>query len=154
MITTDLLKQFKDSLDITNQQVTALLQQRQQKKLFKNADDYELALKACKYYPSEYYKVRLFDDQITLMFDSRKKLYYINLETQNIDFIRKIEFIEFISDNKLIYKPNLTHFNVEEFKVYYPEEYDFKFIIKLFMEFCNLYLKLQINSDKLFIYNI
>lgn len=153
MITTDLLKQFKDSLDICNTQVTQLLQQRQKRELFKNAEDYKLELKACEYYPSEYFKLRIFDNELTLMFNSRLKKYYINLETQDFKFIRKLEVLEFISKNNLEYNPDVRHFNIDIFKVYFPKDYDFENIRNIFIKFCNLYLILYINSDSLFIYN-
>lgn len=153
MITTDLLKQFKDSLDICNQQVTALLQQRQKSKLFKDSEDYELSLKACKWYPSEYYKIRLFDEELTLMFNSRKNQFYINLETNNYNFVRKETILEFIQENNLIYKPDISHFNIDNFKVYYPKEYEFENIVKVFLKFSCLFLQLKIGSENLFIYN-
>ena len=153
MITTDVLKQFKDSLDICNQQVTELLQQRQKNKLFKNSEDYELALKACQWYPSEYYKIRLFDEEITLMFNSRKNKFYINFDTQDYNVIRKETILEFIKDNKLIYNPDISHFNIDNFKVYFPDFYEFEKIVNIFLKFCCLFMQIKIGSENLFIYN-
>lgn len=153
MITTDLLIQFKDTLDLCNQQVTELLQTRQKRNLFKNSEDYQTALKACQWFPSEYYKLRIFDTELTLCFNARSKKFYINCETNKYNFLHKLEFLDFIKEYNLEYNPDLSHFNIDQFKIFFKKDYDFDSIIKIFLKFCNLFLTLYIDSDKLFIYN-
>lgn len=145
MITTEKLKIFKDTISQVQIELDELLRQRQQEKLFKNADDYYLSLNACKWCPQDFYKLRIFDTEIYLKFNIKQKKYYIRIQTLKYEFFRKQTFIDFVSKYKL---------KVNDFSnsITIPEV-SFEEVIKIFSEFCILFLSLYVNIDKLFIYN-
>jgi len=145
MITTEKLKLLEDTLTIGLEQIKELLRVRQKEKLFDNADDYYVQLKSCKYVPQDYYRLRIFDTEIYLKFNRRLNKYYIAIETLKYEFFRKISFNEFMTK----YKMNT---DTIEKNYYIPQIYTFDEIIKIFSEFCIMFLSLYTIEEQLFYY--
>ena len=102
MLTLLNVKQFKtelqNMLNITNE----LIKVRTEEKMFKNSDDYYTSLEACKFYPSDYYKVRLFDVEIYLNFNYRQKLYTAKFESiKPFGFLKRYDVLDFCKKSKI-----------------------------------------------------
>ena len=145
MITTEKLKTLREALTISLTQLDELLRVRQKEKLFDNADDYYVQLRSCEYVPQDFYRLRIFDTEIFLKFNQRIKKYYINIETLKYEFFRKTSFNEFMSK----YKIKTDTFEKNWF---IPQTYKFDEIIKIFSEFCIMFLSLYTSETELFYY--
>lgn len=145
MITTEKLKMLREALNISLTQLDELLRVRQKEKLFDNADDYYVQLRSCEYVPQDFYRLRIFDTEIFLKFNQRIKKYYINIETLKYEFFRKTSFNEFMTK----YKIKTDTFEKNWF---IPQTYKFDEIIKIFSEFCIMFLSLYTSETELFYY--
>lgn len=145
MITTEKLKQLRECLTISLNHLDELLRVRQKEKLFDNADDYLIQLKSCKYVPQDFYRLRIFDTEIYLKFNLRLKKYYISIETLKYRFFSKISFNDFIK------KYNLKTDSFEK-NWFIPQDFNFEEIVKIFSEFCIMYLSLYTSEHQLFYY--
>lgn len=145
-LTIEKLRQFQKTLEVIKFETDTLIAARDRIALFKNAEDYHIALNAHKHCPQDYYKVRFFDFEVSLSFNHRTNKFYLHLETLNTDFIRSLNFIEFVSKYKL------TQNNISEKNYFIPQELKFEECVKLFGEFCILLIQDYISQDKLFYY--
>lgn len=146
MITTDKLKSLKEVLQCSITEIDDLLRTRPVDKLFKSSKDYQTALKACSLAPQEYYKLRLFDTEITLNYSFRDMKFYFHIETLKYEFLRKISFTDFVSHYKLC----PTGFQKDNFII--PKESEFESIVKMFYELCRIFLGFYTDENALFIY--
>ena len=81
MLTIENLKAFSEILDITRVELNELIKIRSEEKLFDNSDDYHNALYTCKYYPQDFFRLRLFDVNICLRFNNRMHKFYIKIDS-------------------------------------------------------------------------
>lgn len=146
MITTEKLRELNNILKESQIQIEELLRVRQNKKLFDNADDYFVQLKACKYVPQDYFNCRFFDTYIELKFNRRSDEFYIRVDTTHFEFFRYLSHSEFLHDNKLktlmAYPGNF----------YISNELKFNDVCKIFYKYCNLILSFYISEENLFYY--
>lgn len=148
MITIEKLKCFREVLEEITIQTDELLKVRPINKLFTNSDDYYQALKTCEYCPQDYYHARFFDTNITLMFNRRNKKFYINFDTLKTEYLNKLSFLEFVSENKLI------NDGIRRYNYFIPQDYSFEKIVNIFYKITKLFCDLYLVEDegKLFIY--
>lgn len=146
MITTEKLRELNNILKDSQVQIEELLRVRQNKKLFDNAEDYFVQLKACKYVPQDYYNARFFDTYIELKYSRKSDEFYIRIDTQKFEYLSYLSFSEFIHENKLkqlqAYPDNL----------YISQDLSFEHVCKVFYKFCALILSFYLSEEKLFYY--
>lgn len=146
MITTEKLKEFNHILKDTQIQVEELLRVRQNKKLFDNADDYYVQLKACEYVPQDYFNCRFFDTYIELKYTRKSNEFYIRVDTTKFEFFRYISHTEFLSK----YKIKTLQSYPQNF--YISNTYNFNDVCKIFYRYCDLILSFYIGEENLFVY--
>lgn len=148
MLTLENLKAFQQDLKIISIELDQLVKIRSEEKLFSNSDDYYNALKACEYYPQDYFKLRLFDYDFCLRFNNKMKKFYIRCDSvKEIDFSR-LEF-EKLFENKIDVRLGLDR---NKTALYFDSNYSFDEVIKIFGLFIQCFVNYYLNQDKLFSY--
>lgn len=133
-----LKKYLEDTLVICNQ----MIQTREINKLFTCDKDYRDSKIACKIVPDEFYKIRLFDTEISLCYNSRTKQYFIKIDTHN-----DLPFS--VSEVNKKFKNGFEKINFDGYiRLTIEKDLQFEKIIILFEEFVRWYLYL-INKNNI-----
>lgn len=148
MLTLENLKAFQQDLKIISIELDQLVKIRSEEKLFNNSDDYYNALKACEYYPQDYFKLRLFDYDFCLRYNNKMKKFYIRC-----DSVKEIDFINLCFEE--LFKNKIeVRLGVDQNKkaLYFDDSYNFNEVIKIFGLFIKCFVDYYLSLDKLFSY--
>lgn len=156
MLTLENLKAFRDDLKIVSVELDELIKVRSESKIFNSSQEYYLALKACEFYPQDYFKIRLFDYEFCLRFSNKKKQFYI--KPDSVKFIDNTfyDISQFIDkyNIELIDQMTLKFTGNYNSNYFIPEQKDFDSVIRIFCEFIIAFIKYYFSQDKLFAYEL
>lgn len=136
MITLDNLKQFSQELDTMNILCKEMLKIRTEERLFKNSDDYYLALDTCHWYPADYFQFRMFDTRFVLKHNNRQKLFYGHFETiSKVRFYYSLELNDFCKKHNIKINSGINQFIFDKDKSFEEVTREWIYIIKLFIQY-------------------